>query len=108
MKKEEILEKSRNENKKKDAYELEVSYKGGTMAAILMVILASVYYCYEIFTAKGSNPAFYSLITVYNAAFFGYKAIKLEKSRKLNIFTSVIWGIMSIMLIVMYFTLYNK
>ena len=108
MKKEEILEKSRKENKKQDAYELEIGYKGGTWAAIIMVILAFVYYSYEVFTGKGSNPTFYSLITIYNAVFFGYKAIKLEKSRKLNIFTSIVWGILSIMLIVSYFTLYNN
>lgn len=104
MNKEDILEKSRKENKKKDAYELEVGYKAGTMAAILMVLLAFIYYSYEIFTGKGSNPAFYSLITIYNSAFYSYKAVKLEKGRKISIASAVLWSIVSIMLIVFYFT----
>ena len=104
MNKEDILEQSRKENKKKDAYELEVGYKAGTMAAIFMVILAFVYYSYEIFTGKGSNSAFYSLITIYNSAFFGYKSIKIEKGRKINIVSTIVWSILSIMLIIFYFT----
>ena len=104
MNKEDILEKSRKENKKQDAYEMEVGYKAGTIAAIVMLLLAFVYFSYEIFTGKGNNPAFYSLITIYNGVFFGYKAFKLEKSRKLNILTSAIWTILSIMLVVFYFT----
>ena len=32
------------------------------------------YFSYEIFTGKGSNPALYSIITIYNAVIFGYKA----------------------------------
>ena len=103
MNKEDILEKSREENKKKDVYELEMSYRGGTIAAIVMVFLAFIYYTYEIVTGKGSNPAFYSLITIYNAVFFGFKAMKIEKNRGLNIVNLVIWGLLSVMLIVLYF-----
>ena len=103
MKKEEILEASKRENKKKDVYELEVERKGAVVAAISMVILAGIYYCYEIISAKGSNPALYSLITIYCSIIYGYKAAKIEKNRKLYIFTSVIWGILTIMLVLEYF-----
>ena len=103
MKKEEILEKSREENKKKDAYDLEVGYKAASAASIAMVILAFVYYTYEIVSGKGSNPAFYSLITIYNGVFWGYKAIRLEKNRGLSIASSIIWSILSIMLVGCYF-----
>ena len=58
---------------------------------------------HEIFTGKGSNPGFYSLITIYSTILFGYKGIKVEKNRKLNIITSVIWGILTIMLVFSYF-----
>ena len=103
MKKEEILEASKRENKKKDIYELEVERKGAVVAAISMVILACIYYCYEIISAKGSNPALYSLITIYCSIVYGFKAAKIENNRKLNIFTAVIWGLLTIMLILDYF-----
>lgn len=103
MKKEEILEASKRENKKKDIYELEVERRGAVAAAISMVILSSIYYCYEIISSKGSNPALYSLITIYCTIIYGFKAGKIEKDRKLNIFTSIIWGILTIMLILDYF-----
>ena len=94
----------KNKKRKKDAYELEVDYKAGTWAAVAMLILACVYYSYEIFTGKGSNPAFYSLIALYCSIFYGFRGIKIEKNRKLNIFISIIWGLLSIMLIVAYFS----
>ena len=87
----------------KDIEKLEVDNKAVTYASVAMLLLALVYYCYEIFTDKGSNPAFYSIITIYNSVLFGYRAIKLKESKKLNITTSIIWGILTIMLILGYF-----
>ena len=103
MKKEEILEASKKENKNKDMYELQVGTKGANIACISMLILTLIYFSYEIFTGKGSNPAFYSIITIYNTVLYGYKATKIEKNRKLNITTSVIWGLLTLLLIASYF-----
>ena len=105
MKKEEILEASKKENKNKDMYAIQVEAKGATYAGITMLILAFVFYAYEIATGKGSNPALFSIITTYNAVLYGYKAIKIEDRRKLSIFTSVTWGILTIILILGYFEL---
>ena len=87
----------------KDKYEIEIEAKGANYAGITMLLLAFIYYSFEIFSGRGSNPAFYSIITVYNAVLFGYKSIKLNKHRKLNIFTSVVWGLLTIMLVLDYF-----
>ena len=103
MKKEEILEASKKENKKKDIYEMEVEKKGAVYAALAMLILAAVYFCYEIFSGKGTNPALYSILAIYCSVVYGYKGIKIEKARTLNIFTSLIWGALSILLILNYF-----
>lgn len=103
MKKEEILEKSRKENKKKDAYEIEVETQGCKYAAIAMVLLTTVYFCYEMIIGKGQNYTLYSIISIYCSIMYGYKAIKLEKCRKLHAFTSIIWGLMTIILILVYF-----
>ena len=103
MEKEEILEASKKENKKKDMYEIQVESKGATYAGLAMLILALIFYTYEIISGKGSNPAFYSIITIYNAVLFGYKAIKIDKRRGLYIFTAVVWSILTIMLVLDYF-----
>lgn len=103
MDKEEILEESRKENKKKDVYEIEVENKGSKYAALAMLILITVYYIFEIVTGKGSNPALYSVIAIFGAIVYGYKAIKIEKNRGLHIFTSVLWAIVTFTLILEYF-----
>ena len=48
MKKEEVLEASKKENKNKDIYAAEVEAKSSQIAGISMLILASVYFCFEI------------------------------------------------------------
>ena len=103
MKKEEILEKSRKENKNKDKYAIEVELKAATLAAVCMILLAFVYFTYEIATGKGQNPAFYSLITLYNSILFGVKAAKIKTNRKLNTFTAITWSLLTVILILSYF-----
>ena len=77
MEKDKVLENSRLENKGKDIYAIQVEANACKIASLVMVLLAFVYYSYELFTGKGSNPAFYSLVTVFNAVMFGYRAIKI-------------------------------
>ena len=103
MKKEEILEASKKENKNKDLVTLKESYKGATYAAIAMVILAGIYFAYEIFQGKGTNYALYSLICMYNAVLNGWLAIKTKECRVLRIVNFIIWGLLTIMLILGYF-----
>lgn len=103
MKKEEILEVSRRENKKKDMYMCEVDYKACRAGAIAMSILAFIFYLYELISGKGSNPAIYSLITMFCSILYGYKSIYITKNKKLNMFTSIIWGILTIFLLLEYF-----
>ena len=103
MKKEEILQASKKENKNKDMHAIQVEAKGATYASITMLILAFIYYSYELFTGKGSNPALYSIITVYSTVLYGYKSIKLKVKRKLYVFNSIVWGLLTVMLILHYF-----
>lgn len=103
MKKEEILEASKKENKKKDIYEIEVETKGCKIAALAMILLTTIYYCYEIFTVKGQNITLYSLIAIYCAVVYGYKGVKLEKKKMFNIICCVLWSILTIFLILEYF-----
>lgn len=103
MKKEQILELSKKENKNKDIFIMQVDSKGTTYAVISMLILAFIFYIYEMKSGKGTNLAFYSIITCYNAILYGYRAIKIKEKRKLTIFTSAVWSILTIIFILEYF-----
>ena len=103
MNKEEILETIKKENKKVDYYTIEVEAKACKIASLCMVFLAFIYFTFEIATGKGSNPAFYSMITMFNAILYGYKAIKLVDCRKTNYVSAIIWTLLTIMLILTYF-----
>ena len=103
MKKEEILANYRKENRKRDPYETEVGYKATWAGALAMLILATAFYTYEVCSGKGSNPVLYSLIAIFCAVGYGYKAIKIEKNRVLYIFTSIIWLAVTTILVLGYF-----
>ena len=103
MEKDKVLENSRLENKGKDIYAIQVEANACKIASLVMVLLAFVYYSYELFTGKGSNPAFYSLVTVFNAVMFDYRAIKIEEKRGWSIFACIVWTILTVMLILTYF-----
>lgn len=103
MKKEEILMKAKEENKNKDYASIAISSKGAYLAGLVMIILCAVYFSYEILTGKGTNYALYSLLAIYNTVLYGYQAIKSKEKRGLHIFTAVIWGVLTISLVVAYF-----
>ena len=103
MQKEDILEMSRKENKKKDMMRVQVENTACKYAATTIVILAAIYFAYEIFTGKGTNYALYSIITLYDAILYGYYAAKLEENKKLNTFSCVIWSLLTIGLVISYF-----
>ncbi len=103
MKKEEILEMSKKENKKRDLYEIKVETTGCKIAVLVMLVLATIYYCYEIFSGKGQNYSMYSIIASYCTVLYGYKAIKLERRKSLYIICSVSWGFVTILTILSYF-----
>lgn len=103
MKKEEILEKGKQDNKKQDPYELEVNSKASVLSTAAMLILALIYYFYESIKGDGFNPAIYSIISISNFFMFGYRALKIDKYRRINSVSSVIWGILTVCLILDYF-----
>lgn len=108
MKKEEILEMSKEENQKKDPYVLEMQSKSGNVACIGMLVLAFFYLMYELNTKNSWNSAIYSIITIYESISYGYRGLKIEKNRKANIASSILWGIFTILLILDYFDIIFK
>ena len=55
MNKDEILERSRRENKNQDIYEKEVIIKGNRYACIAAAILATIFFVIQIFVGGGIN-----------------------------------------------------
>ncbi|MCI2047818.1 MAG: DUF6442 family protein [Faecalibacterium sp.] len=91
MEKKEILEKSRSENKNKDLYENEVIKEGGNAGAIAAGILATIFFCIQIFTGGGMNYGLYAVVFSISAAGFSVKALKLK--RKHEIIVAVLYWI---------------
>lgn len=85
MNREEILEKSRKENKNKDIYEKEVILKGSNAGAITGAILATIFFMIQIFLGEGINYALYSIVFAMNGATFVVKSIHLKRKHEVLI-----------------------
>ena len=103
MKKEEILSANKEDNKKKDVYEMEIDAKACRLASMAMFCLAFILLIYEIALDKGINPAFYAFLSIFNAIAYGYKAYKLEKDRAINLAVCIPWSLMTVALLLVYF-----
>lgn len=97
MNKNEILEKSRNENKNADPYEMEINAKAGSYGVIAALILCFILFLIQIFAGHGLNYGLWAICSILNAAASCYKAAKL-KTKNLT-FIAVSYSIMSVLLI---------
>ena len=85
MQKEEILEKSRRENKNQDPYEKQVITAGGNAGAIAAAILATVFFAAQILTGGGINYGLYAVVFVIPATGFTVKAITLRRRHEIAV-----------------------
>ena len=83
MNKEEILEKSRAENRNKDIYEKEVLKQASTSAVIVMMVLATIFFVVQIFVGGGTNWGIWALVFSANMTTFWVKYIKLRRKHEL-------------------------
>lgn len=81
--KEEILEKSRRENKNQDIYEQEIIRAGRNVGATLATVLATVFYVIQIFTGAGMNYDLYAVVFTIPAGTFIVKAIRLKRKHEI-------------------------
>lgn len=79
MNKDEVLAKSRAENKNKDVYEQEILKQSSTLAVIIMVMLAAVFFITQIFVGGGINYGIWALVFCSNMATFWVKYVKLHR-----------------------------
>lgn len=83
MTKEEVLEKSREENKKQDIYEKDVIIQGNRCACIASVVLATIFFVIQIFTGGGMNYGLYAIVLSIPMGGFLFKYYKLRKKHEL-------------------------
>lgn len=83
MNREEILEKSRIENKNQDIYEKEILRRGQSVGALAAGILATIFFIIQIFTGGGMNYGLYAVVFVIPAGSFTVKAVNLKRRHEI-------------------------
>ena len=83
MNREEILEKSRAENKNKDIYEQEVLKQASTTAVKVMMTLAMIFFIAQIYAGGGTNWSIWALVFSAHMTTFWVKYIKLRRKHEL-------------------------
>lgn len=83
MNKEEILAKSRKENKDQDIFEKEVLKEAGNAGAVSASILCLIFFCIQIFTGGGINYGLWAVIFSIQAGVFSVKAVKLKRKHEI-------------------------
>lgn len=83
MNKEEILEKSRKENKNQDVYEKEVIIQGNRYACLTAAILATIFFVIQFFTGGDMDYGLYAIVFSMPMAGFWMKYAKLRKKHEL-------------------------
>lgn len=89
MKKDEILAKSRKENKDQDLFEKDVSQKGGNAGALVAMILATIFYVVQIFLGGGTNYGLYAV--VFSVPTTGYLVKAMRMKKKKDIILAIIY-----------------
>jgi hypothetical protein len=96
MNKDEILAKSRQENKNQDVFELEVLRDAGNTCAIVAGILATIFFVIQIFVGGGMNYGLYAV--VFSIPTTGYIVKSIRMKRKKEILIAIFYTIFTLAL----------
>lgn len=100
MKKEDVLQASRNENQNKDLYELEVARKGQRIGGLIGVCIAFALMLIEkLVFENGTNYGYFCIILSAALGVTAYKAIKFKRTRDMVL--SALFGVMAVYSVVM-------
>lgn len=83
MTKEEILEKSRGENKDCDIFEKEVLKEAGNVGAGVAAAVSSIFVALQFILGKGFNYSLYAIVFSVLAATFIVKAVRLKRKHEI-------------------------
>jgi hypothetical protein len=96
MNKDEILAKSREENKNQDIFEKEVLRDAGGIEAIAAAVLATIFFIIQIFVGEGMNYGLYAVVFSIPTTGFIVKSIRMK--RKHEIWTAIIYTLLTLAL----------
>ncbi len=83
MNREEILEKSRIENRNQDVYEKEVIIAGSKYACLVAGLVATIFVVVQIVVGEGKNYGLYAIVLAMPMGGYWYKFAKLRKKHDL-------------------------
>ena len=83
MNKEEILEKSRAENRNRDIYEQEILKQASAGSVIVMLVLSVVFFAAQIFVGGGTNWGVWALVFSTHMTTFWVKYWRLRRGHEL-------------------------
>lgn len=83
MNREEILEKSRQENKNQDIFEKDVIVKGYQYSCLVATVIATLFFIVQIFTGGGMNYGHYAVVFAMPTGQFWFKYINLRRKHEL-------------------------
>lgn len=83
----EILSKSRKENKDKDLFKIEVQIQAGNIGSLTAIILATIFFVTQVLIGEGFDFGLYAIIVSISAAGFIFKAIRMKHKRDIILAT---------------------
>lgn len=96
MNKDDILSRSRSENKDRDLYALEVDAHAGSVSAFAALALATVFFVAQQISGHGWNFGLYAIVFSVGAARFVYLAIRMKRRR--DVVLAVIYALATLAL----------
>lgn len=81
MDKNEILSKSRKENKDRDLYTLEVQSTAGTISSLVALVLATVFFVVQIVTGGGFDYGLYAIVLSVGATGAIVRSVRMRRRR---------------------------
>ena len=102
MNKEEILAKSRQDNKNQDLVAAKADSTSASIAVIIALFYSLIVYMVQLTSGNGVNYSLFSLIALINAVINVYKSFALRK--KIYIFQAVVWVLATIALVIATFS----
>lgn len=79
MNKDEILEKSRRENKNQDEFDKQVVLEGSRAGIVVAAILATIFLLVQIYMDGGMNYGMYGMLFAMMASMSVVKAIRIKR-----------------------------
>lgn len=98
MTKEEILAKSREENKNNDIAMIECEKKASTFALTVVMILTTIFWALELVVTGRMNLTSWAIVTVANATLHFYMFFSMRKKK--NLICAILWAITSVISII--------